>query len=190
MCKTGVCQEKVYMCLGVQDGETCIDHYQCDVGYGCIKEVTWPFASTCEKLRKQGEQCIVDQDCEIDHFCWYVSPDDAKAGQKQCLKMYKMDEFSEFGYLKDPKAEFKYQMQENMKYGKYCKSGMAVIDEANNSMKCVKIGSVMTNSDAYATKKESPYECKIHDGEGNAADDFESACKYYYVDETGADQLI
>ena len=51
--------------------------------------------------------------------------------------MYSSDDFTEFGYLKDPNSEFKYNMLENIKYGRYCKSGMAVIDAANSKMTCV-----------------------------------------------------
>ena len=48
----------------------------------------------------------MDQDCEIDHFCWYKSPTDASNGKKECLKMYSQDKFKEFGYKKDPSVDF------------------------------------------------------------------------------------
>jgi hypothetical protein len=51
--------------------------------------------------------------------------------------MYSAADFTEFGYAKEPNTEFKYQMLENMKYGRYCKSGMAVISESENKMECV-----------------------------------------------------
>jgi hypothetical protein len=77
-------------------------------------------------------------------------------------------------------------MQENMKYGRYCKSGMSVITEADNKMMCVELGTVKTNIDSYAAARDSPYECKIHDGEGNAVSDFETACQYYYTASDGS----
>lgn len=55
MCKTGVCKEKSGVCEGAISGETCIDHYQCDVGFGCLKDTIWPYASTCQELRIDGQ---------------------------------------------------------------------------------------------------------------------------------------
>ena len=78
MCKTGICKEKELVCKGAVDEMTCIDHYQCDVGCGCIKDTKWPYASTCQELRKDGEHCIMDEDCAIDHFCWYKTAAKAK----------------------------------------------------------------------------------------------------------------
>ena len=43
-----------------------------------------------------------------------------------------------------------------MKYGRYCKSGMSVIDSDDNSMKCVKIDVVRTNLDSFAAPVVSP----------------------------------
>jgi hypothetical protein len=75
-----------------------------------------------------------------------------------------------------------------MKNGRYCKSGMAVIDPAANSMKCVTIDVVKTNIDDYASKVANPQKCKISEN-GEVVSDFDSACKYYYKDDSG-DQLI
>jgi len=44
----------------------------------------------------------------------------------------------------------KYNMDKNMMYGRYCKSGIAVIMAASNEMMCVEISSVKSNIDAYA----------------------------------------
>ena len=78
-------------------------------------------------------------------------------------------------------------MYENMQFGRYCKSGMAHISEADNKMICVEIGNVKTNVDGYSTDQESPFECRIHNGEEEVVDDFSEACKYYYKDSTGAE---
>lgn len=190
MCKTGKCLEKQGVCKGAVNEETCIDHYQCDVGLGCMKSTVWPFASTCQTLRKDGEQCIMDEDCAIDHICWYKTPEKAQSNSKQCISMYSADDFSVFGYVKDPNSDFKYQMHENMKYGRICKSGMVVINESESKMECVQIGNVQTNKDGYASNQDVPYECRVHDGEGNGVDDFNEACKYYYTDAEGNDQFI
>ena len=65
--------------------------------------------------------------------------------------MYEAAEHTEFGYAKEPGSEFKYNMLENMKYGRICKSGMVVINEAENKMTCIRIGNVQTNKDDYAS---------------------------------------
>jgi len=103
--------------------------------------------------------------------------------------MYKGELYAEFGYLRES-SDFKYNMYENMKYGKYCKSGMAKIEEDLNKMTCVEVGNIKTNKDSYGDNQESPYECRIHDGENNVVDDFMSACKYFYTDADGNDQLL
>ena len=45
----------------------------------------------------------------------------------------------------------KYAFEQNMQHGRYCASAIAVIDEAANSMTCVKISDIKTNLDAFAT---------------------------------------
>lgn len=52
-----------------------------------------------------------------------------------------------------------------MKYGRYCKSGIAMIIEAEDKMVCVELGTVKTNVDAFTNVRDSPYECRIHDGQ-------------------------
>ena len=71
----------------------------------------------------------------------------------------------------------------NMYLGRACKSGMATIDAAQKSMKCVEISHIKTNKDNYAAKQESPYQCKLPDENGfKAGGKAEEACKYYYLD--------
>lgn len=57
-------------------------------------------------------------------------------------------------------------------------------------MICVEVDTVKTNIDAYTAEQKSPYECKIHDGEGNAVADFETACHYFYLAKDGTKQLL
>lgn len=63
-------------------------------------------------------------------------------------------------------------MKENLLYGRYCQSGMAVIKASTNEMQCVKIDSVKTNVDNYGSSMASPFKCKL--------DTISDACKYYY----------
>ena len=70
--------------------------------------------------------------------------------------MYTQEEFTVFGYVKQPvnndlKVKMKYAFEQNMQHGRYCASAIAVIDEAANSMTCVKISDIKTNLDAFAT---------------------------------------
>jgi len=90
--------------------------------------------------------------------------------------MYTQEKYREFGYKKDSTVEFKYNMQENMKYGRFCKSGIALIIEAESKMVCVELETVKTNLDSFTSVRDSPYECKIHDGAGKIAEFFDTAC--------------
>ena len=114
---------------------SCNADFQCDVEYGCITSREWPFISSCQKLKTEGEEevnmCENDNNCSIDHYCWYPTPEKAKADQKYCMKMFEKPNFTIFGYKKQEK-EFKYSYRENMFYGRYCKSGIAVINEAKS----------------------------------------------------------
>lgn len=102
--------------------------------------------SSCQALKESGELCDNDNNCKIDHYCWYPTSGDAKADTKKCMKLYEKPDFSVFGY-KNHNKEFKYQMKENMEYGRHCKSGIAVINEKKNEMMCVKLSSVISNLD-------------------------------------------
>jgi len=98
--------------------------------------------------------------------------------------MYTQDEFTEFGYAAPPvSTEITYGFDENLKYGRYCKSAIAVIDAASNTMTCVKIGDITTNLDNHASAQKKPAKCKYTDGE-------EDACKYMYKDKTGKSKLL
>lgn len=70
-----------------------------------------------------------------------------------------------------------------MRHGRYCKSGMAFIDASASSMKCVTIDVVRTNIDDYATKVDTPQKCKISEN-GEVVSNFESACEYYFLDDS------
>lgn len=67
---------------------------------------------------------------------------------------------------------------------------MSFIDKSANSMKCVKIDTVKTNADNFATKVKSPQKCKISDENSVVVSNFDSACEYYYLDDTKTLQKI
>lgn len=48
MCKSAFCKPKALVCEGLKEKVSCTDHYQCDVGLGCIMKESggkpsWPF---------------------------------------------------------------------------------------------------------------------------------------------------
>jgi len=69
-----------------------------------------------------------DYDCELTHYCWYKTPEKAKEDKKECLKMYSQELGTEFGYSKSD-AVYKYNMYENIDHGKFCKSGVGLIQK-------------------------------------------------------------
>ena len=144
-CLTGNCS-KLGVCTGLNETVSCRENYQCNVGLACITSKEWPYGSFCEKLRKVDEECLSDEQCELDSFCWYKDSKDAKAGQKKCMKMYEADDFTVYGYKEEP-LKIEYNMQENYKWGRYCKSGIGVIDKKKSEMTCVRIDQVETNMD-------------------------------------------
>lgn len=44
-------------CKGLELGEYCHQHSDCDAGFYCRQEFTWPFASKCNKANTNFEQC-------------------------------------------------------------------------------------------------------------------------------------
>ena len=102
--------------------------------------------------------------------------------------MYTQEVFTEFGYVTPAAAigndrEITYGFDENLKYGRYCKSAIAVIDAAANTMTCVKISEVTSNLDAHATSQQKPAKCLYTNGD-------EDACKYMYKDKAGDSKLL
>lgn len=100
-CLTGNCDENG-QCAGLGESASCRENYQCNVGLACITSKEWPYGSFCEKLRKIGEECIDDYQCELDKFCWYKDSADAKASAKTCMKMYEAPDFTKYGYKEEP----------------------------------------------------------------------------------------
>jgi len=76
-------------------------------------------------------------------------------------------------------------MQENYKFGRYCQSGIGVIDKKKNEMMCVRIDQVVTNMDE-AIDYTNADKCKI-DEDDTAA---QKACNYQYKDSSGKIETI
>lgn len=161
MCRSAFCKPKSQICEGLKEQSSCMDHYQCDVGLGClIREAdgkpAWPYWSICDTLREEGQFCRSDYDCMLDHYCWYPTQADVDAKAKKCIKMYSYDIGKEFGYhANDPHVlakNYKYKLFNTMDMARACKSGIAKIVDAK-TMKCVKISHIKTNVDSYASKQ-------------------------------------
>ena len=95
-CLTGQCIDSV--CAGLSETASCRENYQCNVGLACITSKEWPYGSFCEKLRKADGECLGDDQCELDSYCWYKDSKDAKDGIKKCMKMYLAEDFTVYGY--------------------------------------------------------------------------------------------
>mmetsp|Transcript_24574 Transcript_24574/g.38129 ORF Transcript_24574/g.38129 Transcript_24574/m.38129 type:complete len:116 (+) Transcript_24574:542-889(+) len=104
---------------------------------------------------------MTDGECQLNYYCWYKTPADAISGHKKCMKMFSQDVGTEFGYLKQEEDNFDYKMRENLKYGRYCKSSIAKIEEATNTMSCVEIKQIKTNLDSFASNQEKPFLCTL-----------------------------
>jgi hypothetical protein len=101
----------------------------------------WPYQSKCDLYLETGDECTSDYECKITDYCWY--PDAASvisdAANKTLLKSYKkcMKKFSKadgttFGWKQE---KSKISIQDYMKNGLYCESGLAY-NSANNTAKC------------------------------------------------------
>ena len=55
------------------------------------------------------------------------------------MKMYSQADGIEFGYKEETGLTYKYSILENYKFGRYCKSGLAIIDKDANKMTCASI---------------------------------------------------
>ena len=94
-------------------------------------------------------------------MCWYKTKEAAAAKKKTCMKMFSQPEFTVYGYQKEEPnkvrdiipnerkfAAYGYNMDENMFFGRYCKTGLAVVVDAT-SMMCIQISEIRSNFDDY-----------------------------------------
>jgi len=59
----------------------------------------FPFATTCESLRKVGEQCESDAECQTGSRCWFAHRDDYYKGRlKKCMLKYNLPNNATFGW--------------------------------------------------------------------------------------------
>lgn len=98
-------------------------------------------------------------------MCWYQNEQDAKDKIKKCMEMYSAPLFTTYGYreqepdspifietYKKPHFPKFYNMELNLIFGRYCQSGVAVIEKDNYRMMCVQIDEIITNYERYQPK--------------------------------------
>ena len=77
----------------------------------------------------------------MDYYCWYKDANAVDDSYKTCIKMYSLKVGDTLGYKANDEQvvakDYKYNLFNNMFMARGCLSGMAVIDEAAKTMKCV-----------------------------------------------------
>ncbi len=70
-CNTGVCDSG--KCVGLEIGANCHSNMDCAEGQFCERERSWPFWSTCSKLRTSYQSCRTDYECVAGSYCWFAA---------------------------------------------------------------------------------------------------------------------
>lgn len=87
--------------MGKNEGESCVETYECEVGLSCTPDITFPFATSCKKLLSKGALCQTSTDCELDHVCLPASPSDVAAKNYTCQPIFSRKEGEMIGYISD-----------------------------------------------------------------------------------------
>ena len=100
-CISGNCDYPNQKCFGTPDGDECNKSEQCYYGKTCRKKETTDLTKKCLDPLKEGEECELDTDCEIDSGCM----------NGNCTKYFSLENFEQTGGL-DYNTDFN-----------FCKSG-------------------------------------------------------------------
>lgn len=111
-------------CKGLDVGEYCNKHADCDNGFYCKQENTWPFASKCNKANTNFEQCTDTYQCGPSAYCWYVSEEDRRKDVQKCLPLYSQEKGTTMGW-KSTNPLTNLTAEDFRINGMYCKSGLA-----------------------------------------------------------------
>lgn len=162
-------------CKGKDEGATCIHDYECDVGFSCLPDATFPFQTTCKILLGEGKPCVSDLSCKIDHTCWTQTPKDGLTNNLTCTEMYVRETGTEIGFY----SEFDNVFRDSLNAGELCKSGIALIKSKTSAM-CAEITSVKTNLDNYASSLtgNGPFKCSLKTTYSSP-----QGCRYFYKDQ-------
>ena len=84
----------------------------------------WPFNTKCLPLKRSGEECYDDYECEMDQKCWYPSALHSRNQTKMCMKAFGLSDGEEIGYIEEYHSDLKHK--NFMLNGKVCESMFAV----------------------------------------------------------------
>ena len=98
------------------------------------------------------------------------------------MKMYSAEVGTVYGYVAQASTDFKYKIFENKQDGRYCKTGIAILDAPTSTATCASISNVKTNLDSYVAEQTSPFKCKLPTTAEIKDGTYLEACKYYYKD--------
>ena len=65
---------------------------------------------------------------------------------------------------KNEMFEQQYNMEKNLHFGRFCESGIAVVDPKKNEMMCVQINEIRTNFKDYKNPEGIPAKCRLMKG--------------------------
>eukprot|EP00347_Sterkiella_histriomuscorum_P016997 403351056 len=169
-CLSNTCDSVQKRCVGKSVNESCSSHEECNVRYACNPSKEFPFETTCKEMFTSGI-CYSDNECAYTHFCWPANPNNQTT---ECLRMFSQPEFKTFGVIYDSNLG---QLDNSLTAGKYCQSGIAVINANKTQATCVRIEKISTNinqtNNRSTTAIPSPYQCSLQNLDAEA-------CKYWY----------
>ncbi|TNV73254.1 hypothetical protein FGO68_gene12340 [Halteria grandinella] len=177
-CQSFVCEEQ--KCKGYSSGASCYKHEQCDIGLACISKGAFPYATTCDSLRKIGDQCEEDVECQQTSVCWYQTRGDFYQSKKSCIVKYGLSDNQTFGWA--PKH---YETYQDVLYnGRLCQSGFAVPYYDSNDTRplglCTTFTNVYTDQGNFTMNQAA--QCMV----SNLA----SYCQYHYTTPTGIENVV
>lgn len=162
-CASKVCMNGV--CRGLQGGEACSKHEECDVELGCRRTLAWPFKMVCKSLANLEDFCDDDSDCNKGLFCWYKTDAESDTNTKRCMKAFTFASSStEFGW----KANQASDLDNTIQNGRVCQTGFAKNNGGSKAI-CVSLEKIEDSSTGTIT---APYECN--------ATDTTVMCKYHF----------
>ncbi|CDW84482.1 UNKNOWN [Stylonychia lemnae] len=170
-CSSFNCTDNI--CKGQASGTSCSYHDQCDSGLACIASKSFPFVTTCNSYKKQGEQCESTHDCDLKTVCWYVSREDFQTRTKKCMAKYQLPIGDNFGW-----APVNYDTVKDILWnGQVCSTGFAIPFYENSTVTrplgmCVNITKVVSDQGTYNNPISDVPKC--------LAANKGSFCNYFY----------
>lgn len=140
------------VCRGMNQGSSCSNHEECEVGLACRKDWSWPYQTSCKVLAREAEFCDSDYECQSNLVCVMEQKDDHI---RKCMKRWSAPDETAFGW--DTKDNLS-QMDLALFNGRYCQSGLAYFNTTTQEAKCFTLRSIRTQ-DKPSISIEQPYKC-------------------------------